>query len=161
MSLIQKMPLVAEPKKKNRWLIKFPSSLGIQSWWLASAARPSMDIESVEIPFLNTSTYVSGRFTWQSIDITFRDPIGPSAMQALMEWVRLHAESVTGRMGYSAGYKKNLEVEMLDPTGVVVEKWILEGSMVTSISGGDLSMDDDGLAEITLSIQMDRAILVF
>lgn len=161
MTLIQKMPLVAEPKKKNRWLIKFPSSLGIQSWWLSSAARPSMDIESVEIPFLNTSTYVSGRFTWQSIDITFRDPIGPSAMQALMEWVRLHAESVTGRMGYAAGYKRNLEVEMLDPTGVVVEKWILEGAMITSISGGDLSMDDDGLAEITLSIQMDRAILVF
>ena len=78
-----------------------------------------------------------------------------------MEWVRLHAESVTGRMGYAAGYKKNLELEMLDPTGVVVEKWILEGCLITKISGGDLSMDDDGLAEISLGIQMDRAILVF
>jgi hypothetical protein len=44
-----------------------------------------------------------------------------------MEWVRLCAESVTGRMGYAAGYKKNVDLEMLDPTGVVVEKWILEG----------------------------------
>ena len=51
MSLLQKMPLVAEPKKKNRWLIKFPSTLGIQGWWLSSTSRPSMDISPVEIPF--------------------------------------------------------------------------------------------------------------
>jgi hypothetical protein len=44
-----------------------------------------------------------------------------------MEWVRLHAESVTGRMGYAAGYKKDVDLEMLDPTGVAVEKWILQG----------------------------------
>lgn len=161
MSLLQKMPYIAEPKKKNRWLVRFPSSLGIQEWWLSSASRPTMEISPVEIPFLNTSTYVAGRFTWQAMDITFRDPIGPSAMQALMEWTRLHAESVTGRMGYAAGYKKNLEIEMLDPSGVVVEKWVLEGAMITNISGGDLSMDDDGLAEITINVQMDRAILLF
>ncbi len=39
------------------------------------------------------------------MQVTFKDPIGPSASQALMEWFRLHAESVTGRMGYAAGYK--------------------------------------------------------
>ena len=43
-------------------------------------------------------------------------------MQALMEWFRLHAESVSGRMGYASGYKKDIELEMLDPTGVVIEK---------------------------------------
>ena len=78
-------------------------------------------LRSTEIPFLNTSTYVAGRFTWNTINVTFRDPIGPSAAQALMEWVRLTAESVTGRMGYAAGYKKDLDLEMLDPTGVAVE----------------------------------------
>jgi hypothetical protein len=58
--------------------------------------------------FLNTSTYVAGRFNWDPITVKFRDPIGPSASQALMEWIRLCAESVTGRMGYAAGYKKML-----------------------------------------------------
>jgi hypothetical protein len=26
--------------------------------------------------------------------------------QAIMEWVRLHSESITGRQGYAAGYKE-------------------------------------------------------
>lgn len=160
--LLMKMPTPYEPKKKNRWLIRFPSVLGIQEWWLASASRPSITQNPVEIPFLNTSTWVVGRFTWDAIDITFRDPIGPSAAQAIMEWVRLESESITGRQGYAAGYKKDLVfIEMLDPTGVVIEKWQLQGSMLTNVSFGDLSMDDDGLAEITASLQMDRAILLF
>jgi hypothetical protein len=46
--------------------------------------------------------------------VVFRDPIGPSATQAIMEWVRLHSESITGRQGYAAGYKRPVELEMLD-----------------------------------------------
>jgi hypothetical protein len=64
--------------------------------------------------------------------VVFRDPIGPSATQAIMEWVRLHSES-TGRQGYAAGYKRPVELEMLDPTGVVVEKWLLDGTMLTKL----------------------------
>ena len=127
-NLLMKMPVPYEPKKQNRFILRFPSSLGINEWFVISTKRPTMTINEVEIPFLNTSTYVAGRFNWETIDVTFKDPIGPSAAQALMEWVRLHAESVTGRMGYAAGYKKDIELEMLDPTGVVVEKWILQGT---------------------------------
>ena len=110
---------------------------------------------------MNTSTFVAGRFTWDAISVKFRDPIGPSASQALMEWVRLCAESVTGRMGYAAGYKKNVDLEMLDPTGVVVEKWILEGAFMTSVNFGSLSYSQDALADITANIQMDRCVLVY
>lgn len=159
--LIVKMPTPYEPKKKNRWLIRFPSELGIQEWWLASAARPTITQNEVEIPFLNTSTWVIGRFVWETIDVTFRDPIGPSAAQAIMEWVRLHSESITGRQGYAAGYKKNVFIEMLDPTGVVIEKWQLMETMATIVNFGDLAMDDDGIAEITTTLRFDRAILLF
>jgi hypothetical protein len=50
---------------------------------------------------------------------------------------------------------------MLDPTGVVVEKWLLDGTMLTNVGFGDLSMDDDGIAEITATLRFDRAILLF
>jgi hypothetical protein len=78
-----------------------------------------------------------------------------------MEWFRLHAESVTGRMGYAAGYKKNVELEMLDPTGVVVEKWILEGCFLTSLNFGDLNYSQDELATIDAELRMDRCIQVY
>lgn len=159
--LISSMPILSEPLRRNRWLFRFPSELGIQEWWLASAARPSITQNSVEIPFLNTSTWVLGRFTWNALDVTLRDPIGPSATQAVMEWVRLGSESITGRQGYAAGYKKNIEIEMLDPTGVVVQKWQMQGTMVTNVDFGSLDMSDDGLADIKLTLQPDRCILVF
>jgi len=159
--LLMKMPIPYEPKRQNRFILRFPSSLGINEWFVESASRPNLTINPTEIQFLNTSTYVAGRFTWQTINVTFRDPIGPSASQALMEWVRLCAESVTGRMGYAAGYKKNVDLEMLDPTGVVVEKWILEGTFLTSINFNTLSYSQDALATIATTLRMDRCILVY
>jgi hypothetical protein len=159
--LLMKMPIPYEPKRMNRFILRFPSSLGINEWFVESTARPKIKINSVPIPFLNTSTYVAGRFEWDPISVKFRDPIGPSAAQALMEWVRLHAESVTGRMGYAAGYKKNIDLEMLDPTGVVVEKWILEGTFLTDVNFGELGYSQDGIATISASLRMDRCILVY
>ena len=159
--LLMKMPLPYEPKRKNRWLMRFPSDLGIQEWWLVSASRPTITQSDVEIQFLNTSTYILGRFTWEAIDVTFRDAIGPSTTQAIMEWVRLGSESITGRQGYAAGYKRDVYLEMLDPTGVVVEKWELQGTMLTTVNFGDLSMDDDGIAEVSAGLRFDRAILLF
>lgn len=159
--LLMKMPVPFEPKRVNRFILRFPSSLGINEWYVSSASRPNVTINSTEIQFLNTSTYVAGRFVWNEINVTFRDPIGPSASQALMEWVRLHAESVTGRMGYAAGYKKDVELEMLDPTGVVVEKWILQGTFLTDVNFQDLDYSNDDLATIQAKLRMDRCIQVF
>ena len=159
--LLMKMPIPYEPKRQNRFILRFPSSLGINEWFVESTARPHIQIAATEIPFLNTSVFVAGRFNWQTLNVTFRDPIGPSAAQALMEWVRLHAESVTGRMGYAAGYKKDVDLEMLDPTGVVVEKWILYGTFLTDVNFNSLAYNQDGLATITATMRMDRCVLVY
>ncbi len=159
--LLMKMPIPYEPKRQNRFVLRFPSSLGINEWFVESTSRPKITVGATEIQFLNTSTFVAGRFNWEPLNVTFRDPIGPSASQALMEWVRLCAESVTGRMGYAAGYKKNVDLELLDPTGVVVEKWILEGTFLTSTDFGSLDYKSDAIASITASMRMDRCVLVY
>lgn len=159
--LLLKMPLSYEPLRKNRWLLRFPADLGIQEWWLSNAARPNLQQEETEIPFLNTSTYVVGRYKWQTIQVTFNDPIGPSASQAIMEWTRLHSESVTGRQGYAAGYKRDVELEMLDPTGVVVSKWILKNCFLTDVNFGDLNYQSSDLATIQCTLRFDYAILAY
>jgi hypothetical protein len=159
--LLMKMPIPYEPKRENRWILRFPSSLGINEWYVETTSRPKLTINTTKIDFLNTSTYVAGRFEWGELPVTFRDPIGPSASQAVMEWIRLCAESVTGRMGYAAGYKKNVDLEMLDPTGVVVEKWILEQCMITKSTWDNVSYSDDKLAGLDVTLQMDRCILVY
>lgn len=159
--LLTKLGYQYEPLRKNRWLMRFPSDLGISEWMLASASRPSIKQQSTEIQFLNTSRFVAGRYTWEPIQVTFRDPIGPSASQALMEWVRLCSESVTGRQGYAMGYKRDIELEMLDPTGVCVQKWILKGAWISNCNFNNLDYSQDGVADINATIVVDYCILCF
>jgi len=159
--LLLKSPLPYEPKRENRFILRFPSELGINEWFVETAARPTIKINSVEMHFLNTSTYVAGRFNWDPISVKFRDPIGPSAAQALMEWVRLCAESVTGRMGYAAGYMKTVDLEMLDPAGVVVEKWLLVNSFLTDVNFGALAYTSDAVANISATLRPQRCVLVY
>lgn len=159
--MLLRMPVQSEPLRKNRFILRFPSDIGIQEWTLASANRPSLNPAVTEIPFLNTSTWVLGRYTWDDVQVVFRDAIGPSTSQAVMEWVRLGIESVTGREGYAAGYKRNIELDMLDPNGVVVSKWILVNAFPTVTNFGSLAMNDDSLAEVTVTFKIDYAILCY
>jgi hypothetical protein len=159
--LLTKMPFPYEPKKKNRFILRFPDSLGINEWFVQSTSRPKITIKSNDIPFLNTKRYVAGMYEWGTIQVKLLDPIGPSAAQAMMEWVRLHAEEVTGRMGYAAGYKKDIELEMLDPTGVVIEKWQLVDTFLTDVDFGSLGYGEDGLANITVTLRPDYCVLLY
>ena len=157
--LLLNMPLEYEPLRKNRFLLRFPSDLVIQEWWVSNASRPTITMGETEIPFLNTSTWVVGRYVWEQISVTLRDPIGPSASQAVMEWVRLASESVSGRQGYAVAYKRDLVLEMLDPTGTAVSQWIIKNAMPVTVNFGDLAYDDDGLATIEITIRPDYCIL--
>jgi hypothetical protein len=64
-------------------------------------------------------------------------------------------------MGYAAGYKKDIELDMLDPTGVVVEKWSIVGAFLTDLNFNDLDYSRDDLATITCSLRMDRCIQIY
>jgi hypothetical protein len=157
--MIRGIPFEYEPKRVNRFFAEFADELGIEVWKVQKFKRPSMKINSVPIQFMNEQNYVAGRYTWDSLSLTFLDPIGPSTSQQLMEWVRLHAESLTGRMGYKAGYAKNILLKALDPTGIEVEKWFLEQCMIISIDFGENSYEDDALTNVTLEVQPWRCIL--
>jgi hypothetical protein len=159
--LLFKAPLVYEPLRKNRFVFTFPSDTGIQSWWVSTSSLPSINQNVTELQFLNTSTWVLGRYTWEDLTITFRQFIGPSTAQALMEWIRLESESVTGRQGYAAGYKRNITISMLDPTGVAVQKWVLINAFPTTANFGDLGYDSDDVSTAEISLKYDYGVLIF
>ena len=153
------VPIEQEPKRKNRFVLEFPTELGIESYLVQTAAKPSLNINKVEIPHINGSTFVAGRSVWQEMVISFIDVIGPSTTQKVMEWVNLHFETATGRMGYAIGYKKNLVLKALDPTGVEVEKWTLIGSMIVTAKFDDYDHSSDDIATVTITIQPDKCLL--
>ena len=157
--MFRPVPIEQEPKKKNRFVLEFPSELGIESFLVQTVKKPSAEIGSVEIMYMNGSQWVAGRSKWKPMEVKFLDVIGPSTTQKIMEWVRLHFESATGRMGYAVGYKKNIVLKALDPNGIEVEKWTLIGCMITDAAFGDNDHSSEDLQETTITLQPDRCIL--
>lgn len=153
------IPMDYEPKTKNRFFAEFPSEIGIEIWKIQKFDRPKIDIDTVEIPWINETNYFANKYKWQPVTITLLDVIGPSTGQQVMEWVRLHAESITGRMGYAAGYKKNIILKSLDPVGVTIEKWTLEQCQITNVDFTDNDMESNEAQKITLTLQPYRCIL--
>ena len=147
-----------EPKVKNRFIMYIE---GIPAYTIKAAARPQIQFESVTLDHINVKRYVKGKGEWQTLDITLYDPVVPSAAQAVMEWVRLSHESVTGRDGYSDFYKKDINCQLLGPVGDIVEEWTLKGAMIQSANFGALSFDASDPVDITLTLRYDYAILQF
>jgi len=152
------IPVQYEPKRENRFICEFPAELGIEVWKIQEFKRPSLKINKVEIPYMNTSNWVAGKSIWDEMELKFLDVIGPSTSQQLMEWVRLHFESLTGRMGYAAGYKKSLLLKSLDPTGIEIDKWTIEDAQIVSADFGSNSYGSDAIVMPTIVIQPFRCI---
>ena len=148
-----------EPKTKNRFVMEID---GIPAYLVKTMARPSIQFETITLDHINTKRYVKGKATWQPISITLYDPIVPSGAQSVIEWVRLHHESVTGRDGYSDFYKKDLTFNVLGPVGDIVSEWIVKGALIVNANFGDYSYDDESAAQnITLELALDYMILNF
>ena len=147
-----------EPKTQNRFVFNID---GIPAYTIKAANRPTITFEEVALSHMNVKRYLKGRGEWQTLDITLYDPIVPSAAQAVMEWVRLSHESVTGRDGYSDFYKKDCNIQLLGPVGDIVEEWTLKGTWITSANFGALSFDTNDPTDITVTLRYDYAILQF
>ena len=147
-----------EPKLKNRFHMIID---GIPAFIIKAGNRPSITFEEVTLEHMNVKRYVKGKGAWNDLQITLYDPIVPSAAQAIMEWVRLSHESVTGRDGYSDFYKKDVQIHLLGPVGDIVEEWALKGCWVKEATFGELDFATGEPVEITATLRYDYAILQF
>jgi hypothetical protein len=148
-----------EPKTKNRFILDIG---GIPSYMIKTANRPNIQFETITLDHINIQRKLKGKGTWQDLEITLFDPIVPSGAQAVMEWVRLSHESLTGRDGYADFYKKDVDIYMLGPVGDKIENWKLKGAFISNAQFGDLDWSNaSDVAEITLTLTYDYAILEF
>jgi len=148
-----------EPKVKNRFILYVD---GIPSYLIKGVGAVTVDQGEIVLNHINTYRKVKGKAKWGDVELTLFDPITPSGAQAVMEWVRLHHESVTGRDGYSDFYKKDLTINVLGPVGDIVSEWVLKGAFVKAANFGDYNWDTEAEAQnISLTLGMDYCVLNF
>jgi len=148
-----------EPKVKNRYVFYVD---GLPSYLIRKASRPKITNGDVTLKHINNERHLKGRSSWETISLEMYDPIVPSGAQAVMEWVRLHHESVTGRNGYADFYKKDCTINILGPVGDKVEEWTLKGSFIVDADFGEITWENDNEAAIiTMTLRFDYAILQY
>jgi hypothetical protein len=128
-----------EPKRGNRWILKFetvpynlntgpaigaaelsngasdPSeSLAID---LLSASRPTINFNMSEISRLNEKWKFASNPTWEPITVVFYDfDSGQgSAAQIMWRWAQTVYDVLNGTMGYAATYKVDASLILLGP----------------------------------------------
>lgn len=148
-----------EPKQTNRFIMYMD---GFPTFMVKGVSAVSLTQGEVPLNHINVQRKVKGKSVWNDVTFTLFDPITPSGAQAVMEWVRLHHESVTGRDGYSDFYKKDLTFNVVGPVGDVVSEWILKGAFIKEATFGDYNYDTvDTAVEISMTCAIDYAILNF
>ena len=138
--------IAVEPKKKNRFSVSIPAIPSIQSWWIQKMHRPVMHLK-----FFKLFGYIIyKKAVWEDIVIEMLDPIGPSTTQALMSMIcKNQHNNIT------------IELEMLDPTGVSVEKWQLIDCEIKKFDFGTLDTNSDAMATCTLTVKLNRVKLSY
>lgn len=152
------LPNKFEPKRQHRWIFAIE---GIDAYLVAKAARPTFGGTAKEIPWINTTRYVAGKMKFSTITLDLHDPIAPSGAQQVMEWVRTHQETVSGRAGYADFYKRDCQLKMLDPVGTVVELWDFKGCFLETANFNTVDYGVDEVIKISLTMRFDNCVLQF
>jgi len=148
-----------EPKQANRFIMYVD---GIPSYMIKEVGELKIENGEVILNHINSYRKVKGKSKWGDLSMTLFDPITPSGAQAVMEWVRLHHESVTGRDGYSDFYKKDVTINVLGPVGDVVSEWIIKGAFIKDAAFTGYNWDTENQAQtIAITLGMDYCVLNF
>jgi hypothetical protein len=147
-----------EPKVQNRFIMYID---GIPSYLIKKAATPSVSFTDIKLDHINVYRKLKGKAEWADITLNLYDPVTPSGAQAVMEWVRLGHESVTGRNGYSDFYKKDVTLNTLGPVGDIVGEWVIKGAYIKSANFGEYDWSSDAYISLDVTLAYDYAVLNF
>lgn len=137
----------------SRWILKIPFDIGVLEYWVRTS-RPSM-AEVEPIPYMATTTWQH----WNDLHVDFIDryPIGVVGNEHMLsEWFHSTTVGITGRGQYGTYFKKDMMLTKIDPAGVEIESWTLNGCIATSINYHN-EMDIE--PSVSMGFSFDRATL--
>ena len=129
-----------EPKRQNRFLVNMPEEFGIQQWVIRRASRPSTHIVRNGVDDCVVE--------YDPMVLVFNDPIGPSVAERLNIILRERP-----------GEPFNFSIDLLDPTGVIVEQWVLSDCYFEAMDFGPLDMGNDAMVTCKVTIRIGNMIL--
>jgi hypothetical protein len=127
-------------------------------------ARPQVQFQEITIPVYNSTMYLAGKATWQTLAINIRDDASGTVsalvgqqLQKQMDFVE-QASAASGQ-----DYKFQTDIEILDGGNgtqgpVVLETWELYGCFIQTANYNTLNYATNEAVTIALTLRYDNAI---
>lgn len=156
-----------EPKRNNRWVIYMEDPF--YSWTAKAVGRPSYQMSSQKVMWINHEFKYPGKITWQPVEITVLDPgtgegelgttLGVYQMLARAGYQFPDNENQTSSISKQGAVNAlgQVRIQELDVAGSPIEEFTLYNSFVTNVSLGSLTYENDGILEIKMTVEYDYA----
>ena len=145
-------------KRKFRFTFELEDICGaqkVQRSYVKVAARPNLEVEEVEVNFLNAKTWIPGKASWQTMTVTYID-VATLEVAPLFNWlasVYNFTNPVTLEMGSQrSDYTATAILKLWDGCGNLMETWTMKDVWPTGINFGEL--DYSSSEECTIELTM-------
>lgn len=154
-------------KRKFRWSFEVEYCCGsgspksVATAFVKSGSRPSINIDEIEINFLNGITWIPGKGKWQTMEIVYYDVAGPNLVgggtSGLLGWIASvynFTDPVCLTMGSQLqDYEGTARLTLYDGCGTPVEAWLLQHCWPQAVNWGTLDMSTSEECDITLTLR--------
>lgn len=156
------------PKLQFRFRLNFENfGIGGQTAELTrqviDCSRPNLSFAKITIPVYNSTIYMAGKHTWNTMSINLRDDASGAVTRLVGSQLQKQLDFAEQSSAASAqDYKFRLKLDMLDgANGVAIvplETWDLEGCYVESVNYNTVNYGTSEVVTIALTVQYDNAI---
>ena len=154
-----------DPKRNFRFIVELLAYPSSAKWYAKSVGKPNFSLGEAKHSYLNHTFHYPGRTTWDPIDVTLVDPVIPDAVantMAIIQNAGYHPPAdpndiSTMSKARAVGALNGVVIRQIDSEGVDMETWTLNNAFIQRVQMGQLTYDNDDLAEITLTIKYDWA----
>lgn len=174
LSLTMESFSVAEPMKKNRFLVQFQGKGGVNTpnpLTIAchSCSVPQLTITEKELHRFNDRVYVPGKGEFGTVDLEFYEYLKvvnesvdnkeniDSAGQVLWNWQKKVYDPSTGVAGYKKDISDNVLIAQFDGGGNVIRTWNLYYAWPTVVDFDSLDSTSDEIQNVKVTLRYDWA----
>jgi hypothetical protein len=146
-------------QRKNHFEVQFHSDFIDPDlrFMLVSFPLPKETTETSDINYFNQTIKVAGKTTFDNTTMVLRDAIEFDTERRFLNWRKRVYDPATGLMGLAADYKSEATVIEYTPNKEQYRKWRIIGCFPSGIDYGDLTYDDGGEKQLSITITYDYA----
>ena len=146
-------------QRKNHFSITFNKDFIDEGLELlvVSFPLPKETTDTFKANYWNDSVNLPGKTNFETSQLVIRDAINYDTEKKFLGWRLRVYNPKTGKVGYAEDFKSNAIVKEYSPSGDVVRTWQLIGCWPSSVEYGDLSYEESGEKQISVTIMYDKA----